>query len=423
MIATTRRLLSPLLSRLPEGRVAFDASVIFGGFGLQLMTQIGWLVLAVRFLGPDGYGFFASLTAVTVAVSCFVGWGCDQLLIRGVAADRAALRGWMGHCLLAITATGLPLVALGAALLPMLEIGQVGLAPLALVLVSDLLLARYANMCIAVYMATNEAARQSTVTVAIGAFRLGAIALAGLLPGELTLAGWAWWYAAASVLAALFCLGLAIRDHGAPQWRWMRGLLGDGLTFSAESALQASVKDLDKPIVLEAAGAAAAGHYAAAFRIIDTLAMPIRALGYAIYARLFRLAAEDRAACVNYGLKLLPVGFGIGAAGGIGTLAFAWMLPWIFGAEYAELPWLVRLISPMPALFGAYIIGADVLSAIGRQSVRLGVVVASLAATLLLCWLAVPAYGLAGAALARLAVQAATAALVWVLVLPARRKN
>jgi O-antigen/teichoic acid export membrane protein len=122
-------------------------------------------------------------------------------------------------------------------------------------------------------------------------------------------------------------------------------------------------------------------------------------------------------------LKLLPLGIGLGAAAGVGVAVFAGLLPWIFGAQYAELPWLVRLIAPMPAFFAAYLIGADVLSAIGRQSVRLGVVCLSLALTLLLCWLATPAYGIAGAALARLAVQAATAALVWGLVLPARRKG
>ncbi|MBC9178355.1 lipopolysaccharide biosynthesis protein [Pseudoroseomonas ludipueritiae] len=415
--------LPPLLAKLRAGGLAFDASVLFGGFSLQLLTQIGWLVLAVRFLGPDGYGLFASLTAVTVAAACFVGCGCDQLLVRHAAAEPAALRGWIGHSLIAITLTGLPVLALGLLLLPFLEIGGIGWLPLLLVLAADLLLGRYAGLCTAIYMASGQAARQSTVTVLTGACRLGAIALAGLLPGPLTIGTWAAWYAGSSAVAALLCLGLVVRDHGMPQWRWMRGQWGSGFTFGAEAALQASAKDLDKPIVLEFAGAAASGYYAAAFRIIDTLSMPIRALGYALVARMFRMAAEERAACVRYGLKLLPLGIGLGAAAGLGLAVFAGLLPWIFGAQYAELPWLVRLIAPMPAFFAAYLIGADVLSAIGRQSVRLGVVCLSLALTLLLCWLATPAYGIAGAALARLAVQAATAALVWALVLPARRKG
>lgn len=422
MRARLARLLAPLRARLPERAVAFDASVLFSGFSLQLITQIGWLVLALRFLGPEGYGLFASLTAVSMAVSCFVGWGCDQLLIRHVSAARSELSRWMGHSLLAITVTALPLLAGLMLLLPWVQIGQIGTTALLAVLVADLLLSRYANLCIAVYMATGQSARQSTVTVLIGATRLAAIALAGMLPGALTLDLWALWYAGATALAAVLCLGMTFRDHGAPHWGWpwqvwIGGQLGEGLAFSAESALQASVKDLDKPIVLEFAGAHAAGLYAAAFRIIDTLALPIRALGYAIYARLFRLAAEDREACIAYGLKFLPVALGIGLAAALGVLVAADLLPVIFGAAYAELPWLVRLTCLMPAAFGAYIVGADVLSAIGRQSHRLAVVAVSVALTLGLCWLLVPWAGIAGAAVARVGVMALTAGLVWALVL------
>jgi O-antigen/teichoic acid export membrane protein len=274
-------------------------------------------------------------------------------------------------------------------------------------------------------MATGQSARQSTVTVLIGAMRLAAIAVAGLLPGQLTLDQWAWWHAGASGLAAVACLGMTFRDHGAPSWGWpwrvwIGGQLGEGLTFAAEGALQASVKDLDKPIVLEFAGAHAAGVYAAAFRIIDTIALPVRALGYAVVARLFRLAAEDRAACIAYGLKLLPIGLGIGLAAGLGVLLAADLLPVIFGPAYAELPFLVRLICLMPAAFAVYIVGADVLSATGRQSRRLGVVVVSLTLTLALCWLTLPSAGIAGAAASRVAVMAVTAGLVWVLVLRRR---
>jgi O-antigen/teichoic acid export membrane protein len=74
----------------------------------------------------------------------------------------------------------------------------------------------------------------------------------------------------------------------------------------------------------------------------------------------------------------------------------------------------------MPAAFAVYIVGADVLSATGRQSRRLGVVVVSLTLILALCWLTLPLAGIAGAAVSRVAVMAVTAGLVWVLVLRRR---
>lgn len=411
-------MIAKLKKLLPERALALDMGVLFSGFTLQLLTQIGWLVLALRVLGPGGYGLFASLTAVTIALSSLVGLGSDQLLIRHAAGDREALPRWIGHALLSATLTGLPLGLLLLALLPLFEIGSIGLAPLAAVLAADLLFGRYANLCTMIYIATGQAGRQSLATVLIGAMRLAAIALAwaahAALGSGLSLAEWAFWYLGASALAALCCLALVVRDHGRPVFAWIQGSWREGLSFAAEGTLQASAADLDKPIVLELAGPHAAGLYAAAFRIIGTLYLPIRALGYALYGRLFRMAAGDRA---GYGLRLLPVGLGLGLAAALGVLVFADLLPWIFGAAYAELPPLLRLICLTPAAYAAFYIGADVLSATARQGQRLAVVALSLGLTLLLCWIAVPIGGIEAAALARLAVMALTAALVWLLAL------
>ena len=80
-------MIAKLKKILPEKALALDMGVLFSGFTLQLLTQIGWLVLALRVLGPGGYGLFASLTAVTIALSSLVGLGSDQLLIRHAAGD------------------------------------------------------------------------------------------------------------------------------------------------------------------------------------------------------------------------------------------------------------------------------------------------------------------------------------------------
>jgi O-antigen/teichoic acid export membrane protein len=406
-----------LMRLLPAKALAFDVSVLFGGFGLQLLTQIAWLLMALRLLGPEGYGQFAALTAVTVAVACFAGWGTDQLLIREVAREPAAMRRWVGHGLLAILVTALPLGVALFLLLPLIEAGRIGATALALVLLADLWLGRWANLAIAITMAASQSKRQATVTVIPGIMRLAAILLAGLLHEPLTIGAWAAWYAAATALSALVCLWLVVRDHGWPRAGWIPGLWGEGLAFAAESALQASVKDLDKPIVLQFLGAEAAGLYAAAFRIVDVVALPIRALGYALYARMFKLAAEDMAACRRLARRSLGLAVALGAAGGVGLLLFAWLLPLVFGPAYDALPGLVRMLSSMPALFGAFVIGADLLTAVGRQSHRLAVVVVSLALTLGMCWLLTPLLGLEGAILARLGVQALTAALIWALAL------
>ncbi len=400
---------------IPDSALAFDVSVIFGGFGLQLITQMGWLLLAVRNLGPDGYGIFVSLTGVTVAIGTFVGWGSASLLVRGAAAEPERLGDWFGHALLAIVITGVPLVVLGLLTLPLLDFGPMVGVHLLMVLAADLLFGRAALLCVNVHMATGRSTRQSSVTVIVGTCRLIAIALASLIYSHLTLTVWAWWYLASTIIAAVICLRGAISDYGWPRWCWMPGTLRDGFAFSAESAVQSALKDLDKLIVLQVLGATVAGYYATAFRVIDTLVMPLYALAYATYGKMFRKAASSFGECLEYALKLLPLTLALGAVAGVAALVGAGLLPLIFGEAYKELPWMVRLFAPMPALLGAYMVGSDAMSACDGQYMRLAIVTVTLGVVLLLAPWALRFAGLEGMILLRLAGATVGVVVVWLL--------
>jgi O-antigen/teichoic acid export membrane protein len=401
---------------LPERGLARDGSILFSGFSVQLVTQMGWLLLALMFLGPDGYGLFVGLTAVTIAASYLAGPGCEQLLIRRTAGDRAAMPPAFAAGLISILLTGVPLGALFLWLLPAIGLASIGPFALAAILVADLLLGRVANLCSAVYLATGQATRQSLAMVAMSATRLLAIALAGLMPGALTLEAWAFWYFGSALLGAAICLALVVRDHGAPRLpAWPREWR-DGAAFAAEAALQAAAMDLDKPIVLALAGPVAAGYYAAAARIIGTLLLPMRALGYAVYGRLFKLGEQDRASSMSYALRVLPVSVGLGLGAVLGVLLFADLVPLVLGPAYAGLPVLLRLFCLFPLAQAVFALGADVLSATRLQPVRLYLVGASLAATLALCWWVTPWAGAEGAAVVRVGVTLLAAGAAWMLV-------
>jgi O-antigen/teichoic acid export membrane protein len=401
---------------LPERGLARDGGILFSGFSLQLVTQVGWLLLALLFLGPDGYGLFVGLTAVTVAASYLAGPGCEQLLIRRTAGDRAAMRHAFAAGLTAILMTGVPLGVLFFWLLPAIGLARIGPLALGAILVADLLLGRVAHLCAAVYLATGAAARQSVVMVTLSATRLIAIALAGAMPGALTLDAWAFWYFGSALAGVMVCLAMVFRDHGAPRFpAWPREWR-DGAAFSAEATLQAAAMDLDKPIVLALAGPVAAGHYAAAARIISTLLLPMRALGYAVYGRLFKLGEEDRTSSMTYAVRVLPVSIGLGVGAAAGVLLFADLVPLVLGPAYAGLPVLLRLFCLFPLAQAVFVLGADVLSATRLQPLRLAVVSVALALTLALCWWVTPWAGAEGAAVVRVGVTLISAGLVWLLV-------
>ncbi len=417
-LAAWRAAAAPVLRRLLSGDVARDSVVLFGGYVTQLLLQVGWLVMALRVLGPEGYAIFVGLTAITMAAGCLAGFGCDQLLIRNAAADPDRLRAWTGHGILAIGASGLPICAIVVPLLLWLEPTGVGVAHMLGLAVADVVLGRWAGLTVAVYMASGRAVRQSLVAVMAQACRLGAIVAAAALPEPPTIQAWILWYTGAIALSALLCLGLVVRDHGWPKPGWIGGQLRDGLAFGTEGALQAALKDFDKPLVLAMLGPAAAGAYAAALRIVDALTLPVRSVGYAIYPRLFAAEAKQADAADAFARRMLPAVAGLGAAAGLAGLLGAGLIGMAF-PRYAELPLLLRILTPMPALLGIYVLGADLLSVQGRQTIRLGLVILLLGLMMAGVWLGALA-GVAGATVARLLVMAAAGALAWAL---CRRKR
>lgn len=408
-----RSLTARLRQLMPERGLARDGGILFSGFTVQLITQIGWLLLALMLLGPDGYGSFVGLTAVTIASSYLAGPGCEQLLIRRTAGDHDDIPRAFAAGMTSILLTGVPLCALFLWLLPAIGLTSLGLAGLLAILASDILLGRVANLCSAVYLATGQATRQSIALVTQNATRVIAIAIAGALPGTLTLEAWAFWYLGSALVGAGVCLGLVVRDHGVPRFPARPDEWRDGAAFAAEATLNAAAMDLDKPIVLALAGPVAAGYYAAAARIIGALLLPMRALGYAVYGRLFKLGEEDRASSMAYAMRVLPVSVALGLGAAVGVLLFADLVPMVLGPAYAGLPLLLRLFCLLPLGQAVFALGADVLSATRLQPVRLSIVTCMLALMIGLCWWVTPWAGAEGAAVVRVGVMLLGTVVVW----------
>src|SRR5215207_3572419 len=97
------------LRRLNSSRLAGNFLVYSADFGLRVLVQLLYFLMIVRFLGPAGYGVFASLTAITLFASTFSGIGCDQVLIRRVTRDREPFGLAFGNALSATLVT-LPII-------------------------------------------------------------------------------------------------------------------------------------------------------------------------------------------------------------------------------------------------------------------------------------------------------------------------
>ena len=396
-----------------KSRLLKDTSVILLGFGLQLVTQISWFVIISWRLGPAGYGTFASLTAITSIVACLVGWGCDQILVRNVASDRRQLNLYLGHGLATVAWTSALFAGVCLLLIPMIKAGALPRTALLAVIVADLFFGRVLTLCSTVYMATERAWRQTMIWSGSGVLKMLAAIGAALLSPNFTVEVWAYWYTASSVIAGVAAFALVTRDFGWPRFRWMPAELAGGTAFCLEFALLAALKDMDKPIVAQYAGAAAAGNYAAAYRLVDTMGTPLRALSTAAYARFFRHAATSSTHSLEFGRRVVVWAAAIAGLGSVALFLGADLLPFLLGRAYDGLPQIARALALFPFFTAIYVIGADVLTSIGMQRYRMMIVFGSLVSTTVLTIAAVKLGGPVAVGAVRVAILAVMSAVVW----------
>ncbi|HLN24988.1 MAG TPA: oligosaccharide flippase family protein [Patescibacteria group bacterium] len=388
--------------------------VIGSGFVLRLGAQVVLFLIITRGLGASDYGIFVSVTALMSVASCFVGWGCDQIFIQHVAPQQERFRDFLGHGLIAIVVTAPVAAAICLILLPNIKgTGGVGFPVFVMLALADLFFGRLNSFCAAAYIAIERAVRLSLLNIGFTSIRLAAAVLAMLINGHLDIQTWACWYLVSSTLAGLGSFALVVHDQGWPRWFIARGEIASGFQFCIQTVSGAAVRDIDKPILASIVAPEAAGIYAAAGRFVDTLTIPIRALLYSTYSRFIRhghVAASDS---LSFGLRLLPFALGYAALAGVALSLGARFVPLILGAQYAKASEVLPALAALPFLTAAASIGGDILTSTGQQKARAVIVVVASLSTVVLCPLAIPAFGIFGAVLVSIASNAILALANW----------
>jgi O-antigen/teichoic acid export membrane protein len=187
----------------------------------------------------------------------------------------------------------------------------------------------------------------------------------------------------------------------------------DGGFFALQTASLSSFRDLDKPVVLALSSLSQAGLYAAAFRIADVAAVPVRALMVATYVRFFQHGIQGPRGSFAFACRIAPVGLALGVLVGIGVAAGSLIAPAILGTNYAGIGRVLLLLAPLPALYALYYIGADTLVSSGHIGFRTSLQLLMPVMDIGICTQLVPSYGATGAALAAILTHLVAVATVW----------
>ena len=221
-------------------------------------------------------------------------------------------------------------------------------------------------------------------------------------------------YVAASVIGALYSFQRAHTLWGRPRMN-VPGLwedISEGLYFSLGTAASTIYNDIDK-VMLGKVSFAAAGLYAAAYRIVDVSMTPVRSLASAAYPRFFKLGTEGIGSTSAFAYTQMRRATLYTALLVPALWCVAPLLPLILGPRYADTAVALRWLALIPFFRGLHTFLADSLSGAGLQRVRSVVQVSIAIVNVVLNLIVLPKYGWLGATWTSLASDGLLVACLW----------
>jgi O-antigen/teichoic acid export membrane protein len=392
-----------------------------GGLGLRTVVQVVYFVLLARVLGPQEYGALSSALAIVYIFVPYATWGAGDILVKNVSRNRKLFGEFWGSALLSILIFGSIFLVLALFCYSLLLADKVSILPVILLCLSELFFLRIIDTTIQAYQAFERMSRTALVQFVFGLIRLlFTLLFVGLVENH-SVTTWSILYLASTVTAAMFCLWIVKTELGKARFVFshIRNNLREGFFFCLSPSSQSVYNDFDKSILPKFVSLEVTGNYSAAYKIIDALCVPLKALLQTFYARFFIKGADGVAAGRKLALRLLPV-FVLYSAFAISFLLFfARYIPLLFGDLYHDAVSIILLLSPVILFRAIHSLGADALTGVGLQAKRSLLQVGVAILNAILCLILIPAKGWVGATWASLLSDGILALLIWMMIFSA----
>ena len=335
------------------------------GQSLRLIIQAAYFVLIARTLGPDRYGAFVATVALVGILTPFSGLGTANLFVKNVRTGKRTAGLCWGNGLMASMASG---AALSGFVLAINHLFHLRMPPwiVVAVCISDLLLMRVIELACFGFGAVDRM-KENAIQNVIGSLpRLIAIGVLSIWWHPVTLPKWAGAYLVSSTISTLYAIYRAHSVWGAPRFNWsaLREDVAEGVYFSIGTSAATIYNDIDK-VMLGKISFAAAGIYAAAYRIVDVSMTPIRSLASAAYPHFFSRGVDGMGGAHAYATTQIKRAFVYSVALFVVLWLSAPLLPLVLGANYAQTALALRWLALLPLLRSVHVFLADSLSGAG----------------------------------------------------------
>ena len=376
------------------------------------------LVIAGRWLSVEDYGRFVFASALTTIIETIMDSGLGPLTIREVARDREGADRFFRNVLglkLVWVAAGLAVLAIAA---PMLRSDPVVVRVCLLMGISS---------AVRSYLLTTRGLLQGLDRFDLEALLVVAdrvlllAAGAGVLLTGHGLYGLAFAFVASRVVMLVVVLLLVRRFLGPISPRvdrvaW-RALQTAALPLGAFLLILNMYTYIDAVILGVMRSNDEVAWYGAAYRLYEGLTYAPAVLSAVLMPRLSRLFIEDRVAHRGLLTRTLLASIALGTVlGGIGWWAASWILPMIFGPDYAPGVAPLQILSGGALfVFATWILHAAAISIDIERKLPMTTIV-GLTANVALNLVFIPHWGISGAAWATVLAEALTAGVLFVQV-------
>ncbi|WP_169448584.1 oligosaccharide flippase family protein [Ornithinimicrobium pekingense] len=404
---------------------ARNAGALLLGQVVRVPVVALYFVVATRSLGVESFGRLSAVLALILIVSPFASLGSGAMVVKHGATRPSSTRLWLGA---GLTLSGLGAVAAGTLVLllsPWVAPASTGLVVVLALLVAELVGARAVDLAASVFVAREEMHLTALCQVLLPAMHLVTVGALVASPAGVDLRAWVLALVVSSLTSGVVCLTLAVRAVGRPtlglapfcgHWR-------EAALFSVGIGVHTAHNDLDKVMLGRLDGPAGVGLYSAAYRLVDTAWLPMRAMLGAAWPRMFRHAQQGPVELVRFaGAVARPALLYSVLVVVVMVLGAGLVVP-LLGESYSDSVPLLRVLAVVVLLRCLHYLPADVLTGMGRQEVRTAVQVGVLGLNVTLNLWLIPQFGVWGAAWATLACETTLALALWTALAVALRSS
>lgn len=334
------------------GLLARNTLALTSGMGTRALLLGVLFVLLSRNLGVEQYGQLAVVVALVSFIYPFVGMGSGMLLLRDIAQSSGDINSHWGCALLVTIITAIPLIIvtiiIGQYLLP----ETISFRLLVYITLAELIFVPVIDLGGIIYQALQKAIWTSTFLAGIALFRLGAFLLMILFTSSPAVEIWGLFYFVTTMIFSMLVFLFICWDLGAPRWVMpdFRSVFREGFGYSLMNASGKLSVDVDKVMLGRIDSMSTTGLYAAGYRVIDMLFLPLSALLWASISRFFRSGEAGISAAFRYSLRVLPMPSFYIVLCLLGVYLGAHYLPHIFGDEFRGIDIVVYWLSPLLAV-------------------------------------------------------------------------